>query len=376
MAKETNKIKVLQLFVANAKGGRTQYILNTWNYIDKDYFQFDFVTLSKELDFEKELIETGAKVFYVSCYAEENLGLFRKEITEILKNGYDVVHIHSSFLRSVEVEHLARAAGVRRIIIHSHNFGIGCAIDEKESEMMLKIHNRNKQELKADVADVFLACSNEAADFMYGPQIPTEKIRVIPNGIDLERFTYSESGRYEIRKEFSIREDEYVIGNVGRFVYQKNHDFLIDVFYEIAKKYSNVLLLLIGAGDLEDDIRKKVDKYGLNKRVLFAGKRNDLPKIYSAMDMFMLPSRFDGFPLSLIEAQAEGLPSIAGNVPQNAKLCEKTSILPLDKDIWINSFEKIYKNREPRTGLRKEQIEIHSIKRQVQELEKIYKEGL
>ena len=128
------KIKVLQLFVANAKGGKTQYMLNTWNNIDRNKFHFDFVTLSKSLDFEKLLTNEGCKVFYISCYAEENYSQFIKEFDEIFKNDYDVVHIHFSFWRSFVIEERAKIAGVKKVILHAHNIGVGSESNEKKGK--------------------------------------------------------------------------------------------------------------------------------------------------------------------------------------------------------------------------------------------------
>lgn len=366
------KIKVLQLFVANAKGGRTQYMLNNWQHIDKTRFQFDFATLSPSLDFAAQLEEEGCKVHYVSCYAEDNLEQFVKEIDQILKSGYDVVHVHSSFWRSFTVEERAKRAGVGKIIIHAHNFGIGSVATQEEAEDLTKKHYALRDKITSDMADYFLACSKEAAEWMYGNKIDAKKVKILRNGIDLQKYKFNEKVRKEVREEFGFS-DKFVIGNVGRFVYQKNHDFLVDIFYEISKRAEDVVLLLIGIGELRNEIEQKTERLGIKDKVIFLGKRNDVDRLMQGMDLFVLPSRFDGFPLSLLEAQAAGLPCVAGNVPHNASLSERAKIVGLDLELWRDSILQEYSVRK-RNLVREDILNLHDIKRQVKELEKIYLE--
>lgn len=366
-----SKIKILQMFVANAKGGRTQYMLNMWQNIDKSRFQFDFATLSPSLDFAEELQNEGCKIFFVSCYAEDNYEQFVKEIDEILENGYDVVHIHSSFWRSFTIEERAKLAGVRKIILHSHNFGIGGVSNEQDAKKLEKKHYELREKIHSDMADYFLACSEEAAKWMYGNKIDKNKIRVLRNGIDICKFKYNESVRKSVREQLGLT-NKYVIGNIGRFVYQKNHEFLIDVFYQVCKQVKDVVLLLIGIGELRDEIERKVKRLGIEDKVIFLGKRNDVEKLMQGMDLFTLPSRFDGFPLSLLEAQAAGLPCIAGNVPPNASLSERTRVVELKQEVWIKYILEEYSSRK-RNFISEDILELHDIRIQVKELERIYK---
>lgn len=364
------KKKILQMFVANAKGGRTQYMLNNWQYIDKEKFQFDFATLSPKLDFADRLEKEGCKIHYITCYAEENLEQFISEIDRVFSEGYDVVHIHFSFWRSFTIEERARKAGIKKIVLHAHNFGIGGVGSAEEAKILTDRHYELRSRLSSDMADYFLACSGEAAEWMYGDKLTSDCIRILRNGIDLEKFRYNEAVRTEIRKLLGV-ENKYVIGNVGRFVYQKNHEFLINVFSQVCKEAENVVLLLIGAGDLQSKIEKQTEELGIHGQVVFLGKRNDVEKLMQGMDIFVLPSRFDGFPLSLLEAQAAGLPCIASNVPGDSALSDRTRIIELDQNRWNDCIMDEYKSRE-RCQLSDKLLELHDIRKQVKELEEIY----
>lgn len=367
------KIKVLQMFVANAKGGRTQYMLNAWKHIDRNLFQFDFATLSPKLDFAENLEAEGCKIHYVSCYAEDDYDRFVSEIDKIFEQKYDVIHIHSSFWRSTTIEERAKAVGIKNIIIHAHNFGIGGALSEEEAMVLEQRHFRIRESISDDLATRYLACSEEAAEWMYGTSISADKIKVLRNGIDLNKYRYNEKARHDVRAKLGV-DDKYVLGNVGRFVYQKNHEFLIDVFGEVCKHNDNTVLLLIGIGELQDKIKTKVKHLGLEEKVRFLGARNDVDQILQGMDLFLLPSRFDGFPLSLLEAQAAALPCIAGNVPPNAALCERTQIIELNIDKWVQAIDKEI-IRKDRSYIDEEKLKLHDINIQIKELEKIYREG-
>lgn len=363
--------KVLQMFLSNAKGGRTQYMLNNFKYIDRTIFQMDFVSLSKNLDFSKDLEQRGSKIHYVSCYAEENPQKFINEINQIFNYDYDIIHIHFAFWRSFIIEEQARKARIKKIILHSHNSGIGAATNQNDAEKLSKQHFELREQISDGMADYFLACSNEAARWMYGDKINSSKIQIIRNGIDIKKYRYNEEKRKELRRMLHI-ESNIVIGHIGRFVYQKNHEFLINVFFGIAKQLPNAKLVLVGTGELENRIKNKVAEMGLAEKVLFLGKRNDIEQILQAMDIFLFPSRYEGFPLSLLEAQASGLSCIAGNVSPDIVLSKNTKIVELNIEKWINEILKIYSHIERNVNINS--LENYDIRKHVKEVEKIYLE--
>jgi len=365
------KIKVLHFPIRNNIGGVTQYALNNWKYIDKERFQFDFATLSKNLDYEDELIKQGCKVFHISCYAEDNKTQFAKEINQILDENYDVIHLHTSYWKTFCIEEIAKQRKVPKVIVHSHNTMVNIN-DENERIRILKIHNLQKRCFTSDLATDFCACSQMAADWLFGEQIPKDKIRIMKNAIDVEKFSYNENVRNEYRKKLGL-ENCYVLGHVGRFVYQKNHEFLIDVFNEVLKNIPTARLMLIGTGELEIDIREKLNKYGIQDKVLFLGKCNDVNYWMQAMDLFLLPSKFEGLPIVLIEAQSAGLKCLASaNISREAAITDNIEFIPLNGDEWIKSIIRYSKGYE-----RKNLNDVitnagYNIRYQVRELENLY----
>lgn len=263
---EQNKIKVLHFTIANTGGGITKFVLRLWKYIDRERFHFDFVTMSKKLDFADQLEQEGCKIFYLSAYAEDDRKTFVEEVKHILKNDYDIVHLHTSWWRGFLLEQLAREAGVPKIIIHSHNTDVH--IKENQSrEDARRLHYEQRNLLTDKMATDFIACSEDASQWLYGERISKDKIRIIPYAIEVKQYQYNEIVRKKYRKELGLALDDFVIGHVGRFAYQKNHEFLIDVFKEVAKINAKAKLILIGIGELEDKIKSQVHTYDLEDRV-------------------------------------------------------------------------------------------------------------
>lgn len=344
------KIKVIHFTIANSGGGITKYILRLWKYIDRSKFEFDFVTMSKTLDFAQELEKEGCKVYYLSTYAEDDREQFETEVKEILKNGgYDVMYLHTSWWRGFVLEEIGKEIGIPKIIVHSHNTNVH--IKENQSrEDAINLHYEQRERLSQDIATDFLACSQEAADWLYDNKISKEKIQIIPYAIELENYQFNSQIRKEYREKLGIN-DEFVIGHVGRFAFQKNHDFLIEVFKEIVKTNDNVKLLLVGVGELEDSIKDKVSALGLQDKVIFAGKREDINCLMQAMDLFAFPSRFEGFGIVLIEAQAAGLKCIVSKeIPSIAFLTENIEALSFDILLWKDKILE-YMSGYPRKNM-------------------------
>lgn len=368
-----DKFKVLQFPVRNTGGGVTQYARNNWEYIDKSRFLFDFATCDSHLDFEQELASQGCKVHYISCYAEQNMEQFCREFNQILDNGYDAVHLHTSFWKSFIVEQLCREKNVPVIIVHSHNSHIGGLSQNDDREAAIALHNQKKMEFSKDLATHFCACSPQAADWLFGQQIPRNNIQILPNTINTEQFAYQPEVRRRYRKELSIK-NKFVIGHVGRFEYQKNHDFLIDVFYSVLQEMPNAVLLSIGVGELYEDSRQKCDRLGISNRVLFLGKRSDVSSLYQAMDCFCLPSRFEGLAIVLIEAQCAGLPTLVSQpcVPQQ-KITNQLVGLPFSVDAWRNEIINTANQQCERLDYSWQVANAgYAISCQIRQLEKIY----
>jgi glycosyltransferase involved in cell wall biosynthesis len=329
------KIKVLQFPVSDTKGGVTQYALQNWRFIDKSKFQFDFATRSKSLDFAEEILSQGCKIHNFTCSSEENEVQFIKEINNILNDNYDVIHLHTLFWKGTLVEKIAMQRGCPKVIIHAHNSMVD-VIDETKRKNYVKTHNYYRNLISLNDATNFCACSKDAANWLFGPQIPRERIQILNNAIDLHNYSFSPSIREITRHELNL-DGYYVLGHIGRFEYLKNHDMLIDIFKEVYKIIPNARLMMVGGGVLEDTIRQKVIDYGLEKAVMFMGKRNDVPKLLQAMDLFLLPSRFEGLGLALVEAQAAGLKCITSkNTPSEVEITPNIIFAPESITEWVD----------------------------------------
>lgn len=372
MSKE--KIKVLQFTVAAGKGGRTLYVLNNWKHIDKSKFQFDFITFSSTLDFEQELLDEGCKVFHISCYPEQNRERFIRELDTILDQGYDVIHIHTSFWADTVVEERAKEKGVKKIIIHSHSTGFASGTknyDITKEKEALKLHNSIKEKLSEDMATDFWACSNSAANWLFGNEIPQTKIRLMKNAVDVSQFAFNSIVREKYRKELGL-EDYYVYGIVGRLAYEKNQDFLLRVFREISNERDDCKLLIVGHGEKEAEYKRFVRENNLESKVFFTGFRTDVNCLLQAMDCLCMPSRFEGFPIALIEAQASGLRCVISDViTKETLISDLIKQLPLRKEEWIEELSNY------RLFDREKYIEVvrnagFDIREQILQLEKMY----
>ena len=257
--------------------------------------------------------------------------LIRKPIKEFLeKHHYDVIHIHSgsiSVLAIMAAE--ADKAGVKRVIVHSHVDG---EIDNLKHKVLRFIASLSMRRH----VDIYCACSRKAADWKFEPKYAS-KTYIIKNGIDTEKFKYNPQKRIEMRQKLGV-ESQFVIGHVGRFNYQKNHEFLINVFEAVVQRDPSCRLLLVGSGDDMKKIQKLVISKCLEDRVTFTGSVTNVEDYLQAMDVFVFPSRFEGLGIVAIEAQCSGLPVVASSaVPTDAKV-DNMTFLPLSEgaDRWAD----------------------------------------
>lgn len=196
--------------------------------------------------------------------------------------------------------------------------------------------------------DVKIAPSMLAAEYTFGKRdVRNGLVYILPNGLELKKFQFSEEGRLKIRSEFGIPADAFVVGHVGRFNKQKNHLFLLDIFKKLYKRKKNAVLLLVGSGELESAMRDKVVQYGLEKMVFFAGVRFDMPNLLSAMDVFVFPSLYEGMPNAVIEAQACGISCyVSDSITKEANITGLVRYLSINNsDVWVESLESLKQNK-------------------------------
>lgn len=322
-------IRVLQIIGSLNMGGAESFIVNLYRNIDRNEVQFDFLLYDKPQgkNFYDEVEKMGACIYYVP---PKKKGLVRnyKSVKEIVRqHGYKVVWKHMDNCFSGIDIIAAKQGGARRCILHSH-----CTWCLR-FERMLHYLVRPWVNLFADER---WACGNEAAKFMFG----NRKYMVVNNGIELDRFCYREEIRNEYRTAYDLQ-NRVVIGNIGRFDPAKNHGFMIDVFCEFYRQEERAVLVLVGEGELQDVIKERVRECGIEDRVLFLNTRSDTAELLQMMDIFIMPSKYEGFGIALLEAQATGLPCIASDrIPKQVNVTGQVEYLPLD-DVrqWVDMLQ-------------------------------------
>lgn len=339
-------VKILQFAIASSQGGYTQYVTNIWRLMDKNKIHFDFVTFSKTIDFAKEFIHGGCKIHQISVYPEENMSGFIDEFGKVLNCGYDIIEIHTSFWKSTIVEQMAKERNIK-VIVHAHSTGISKARNEEEEERLLKKHFDIKAGIDKSLADYYFACSQNAANWLFGDAIPKEKIQIVHNTIDANRFAFNKETREQMRRSLQLQ-GRFVIGHVGRLERVKNQSFLIDIFAEVYKQIKNAVLLVVGDGSQRESLEKQVESLGISDLVVFAGKKEETERYYQVMDIFMLPSLLEGFSIVLLEAQCSGLKCLCSEgVPPEVSVTDGIQRISLyNRERWIQETIKVWSTYE------------------------------
>ena len=275
---------------------------------------------------------------------------------KIFRQGkYDVVHCHLDWFLNSYVCFIAMLAGIKKRIAHHHQaYSIRSLSHAEGTDHCMSFRALTRNLLCALMripcklfATHWLACGEAAAIDGWGKwAFKKGKVTVLPNAIDPERFKFSESARREIRAKYGIADDDFVIGHVGRFYPQKNHEFLIDVFSEVRLQKPNAKLLLLGDGPLQEKIRQKTEILGIAESVIFAGLQKDPAPFYSAMDVFAFPSLWEGLGIVLLEAQYSGLPCVVSEVvPREVDVSSNIVYLQMQKNLWIESLFEMSENK-------------------------------
>lgn len=328
-------IRILQCVNDMHRAGLETMLMNYYRNIDRSKIQFDFLTHRPyKSDYDDEILSLGGKVYYAPRLYPQNLPAYFKWMDRFFKEHpeYKIVHSHIDAMSYLPLK-AAKKAGVLVRIAHSHNTSI-----DKDFKYLLKKYYRSKI---TSVATDYCACGQEAGKFLF----KNKDFTFIPNAIEVDRFLYNERLRETKRKELGI-ENEFVVGHVGRLSYQKNHKLLIEIFNEFLKSEPNSVLLLVGVGEKEEEIKKQIHDLKLDTKVRFLGNRNDVNELYQVMDVFVMPSFFEGVPVVGIEAQFSDLPCIFSNkVPVEVKFNSKTQFVDLDANLkeWVQAIKNTKK---------------------------------
>ncbi|MCR4663689.1 MAG: glycosyltransferase family 1 protein [Endomicrobiaceae bacterium] len=334
--------KILEMTGSLNCAGIETLLVNVLKNIDRDKFKIDFLVVANQKYFyTDEVLKFGSKIYtypFKKVYKFLIPFFFLKEIFVLLKNKYDVVHCHFYFSSGI-ILLLAWLCGVKTRIVHSHT----------ERKMFApKILRKPFTKIMQKIIDIFatdkIACSKEAGIALYGDNA---NFKIVNNGVVVDKFKFDSQIRQKTRENFNLG-DSFVLGHIGRFVELKNHSFLVDIFNEILKYKKNSVLLFIGEGPLEEEIKEKVNNLKLEKQVKFLGVRSDINNIYQAMDVFLLPSLFEGLPIVGIEAQTAGLPCFfSDKISKEVKIVNSHFIsLKENSEFWAKKIIDICENFE------------------------------
>lgn len=362
-------IRVAQIIGKWLGGGVESVVMNYYRNIDKSKIQFDFICDEDSTNIPRAEIESmGGRIILIPPY--QKVFKYQKELKRVLKEEkYKIVHSHINAL-SVFPLRAAKKAGVPVRIAHSHS-----TTNKKEwKKNLLKM--ALKPFSKVYATDYF-ACTEHAGRWLFGDkEFDKGNVYVLNNAIDLDKFKYDEQVRIAKRKELGIDDNTIVIGHAGRFVAQKNHEFIIDVFNEVHKENKNTKLMLIGKGPLEEQIKEKVKQYELTEAVMFLGQRpEDIHELYQAMDVFLFPSLYEGLGMVAIEAQCSGLPCICSTeVPKIAKVTDNVEFIDLTENVekWTKEILLHVNNDRKKDYIEQAEKCGYNIKSEVKKLEKKY----
>lgn len=359
----SNKIKVLHYIPGFKFGGIESRMLEVFKGIDKTKYQLDFLILTSLDNYLVEEIKAlGGNVFKAPSFSPKNIINHIDGLKRVLSDTkYDIIHCHSSATGFVLLW-LAKKQGIKGRIMHARTSSFAGSSLPHLRKLMQKIsvHYSNTQ----------LAVSQKAGDWAFGRR----EFQVIPNSIDLEKFTYNTKERNEVREFYAIN-DKNVFGHIGRNTYAKNHKFLFEVFSEISKLKPDSILLLVGVDSKEQNLNQWITELGIAGKVVFCGYQEDVSKYYSAMDVLIFPSFYEGLPGTLIEAQASGLKCYCSDViTKEVSLTENIEFIGINEGAkkWSSKIIKSMANPNRRSYMEEIKNKGFTIEATVRMFEKLY----
>lgn len=319
-------IRILHVLGGLSLGGAESRIMDLYRNLNRDEIQFDFlVHAEEEQHFDKEIKELGGRIYRVPKFKLYNWFSYKKALRRFFAEHHEfrAVHGHMTSTASIYLP-LAKKAGIPIAIAHSRSAGTAPGLKGMATRWLRRSLKRR--------ADICLACSKEAGEAVYGKKwVEQGRVEVIPNAIAADKYVYDEKERRRLRAELGL-ENRLVIGHVGSFRAAKNHTFLIQVFAKLHEKRPDAVLLLLGAGELLEEIRRQVAEAGLEDAVRFLGNRADVSPYYQAMDYLVFPSLYEGLPGTVVEAQTSGLKClISDKISREVCLTELVTVLSLER---------------------------------------------
>ena len=341
-------------------GGAETFLMKLYRRMDKTKYQMDFcINVFDKCFYEEEISALGGKIYRISSKSE-SISTFKKQLYEIIKeNHYNyVLRITSSAFGFMDLK-IAHKAGANVCAVRSSNSSDGGSLKSK-------IAHRLGRLLYGKYVNVKIAPSDLAAEYTFGKKAyENGAVNILHNAIDIDQYGFNADMRRRIRSEFGISDDITLLGHVGRFMTQKNHAFLLEVFSEYVKLNEKSALMFVGDGELESAIKQRASELGIFDRIIFTGVRSDVPSLLSAMDAFVFPSFYEGMPNTVIEAQAAGLPCvISDRITREADITGLVKFLPLESpEKWAGeTLQVIGTEREtPVDSFKKNKYDIESV---------------
>lgn len=331
-------IRVLHLFTTLNNGGVESFLYNYYSHMDQTVIRFDEVVPGEEIGYMEPMFKKlNSKVYHVERF-KNNPIKHCISVAKIIREGnYDIIHCHG--YKSIIGLIFAKKYGCKVRIIHSH-------MAYTKENFIERIIRKLIVFIAKKLATDKFSCGIDAANWLFGSEeVDKGKVDIINNAIDIHKYSYSEEKREKIRNELNIK-NEFVIGNVARLTYQKNQEYLLDIIKELIKIMPKSKLLLIGEGEDEKILKRKCNELKIQENVEFLGLREDISTILSALDFFVLPSRYEGLPVVLAEVQAAGLYAlISDTVTKEINVTNTLNYFSLSKSPkeWSNNIVKIYK---------------------------------
>ena len=326
------------------RGGIESYMMNYYRHFDRTKIQIDFIVhdAGGYGYYDDEIKKMGGNIFVLPQKSKHPFTYTSKLKRILKKNDYKIIHTHMDAMGAWVLK-TAKQCGIPVRIAHSHN-------TQHLSTNPIKLFFLEQARKNINrYATHRMACSEAAGKWLF----KDAPFQIIRNAIDIDKFLYNPESREKIRRKWSINQNDFLIGHIGRFDTQKNHSFLIDVFKQVHQKCPQCKLMLVGEGRLMHKIKAKVEQLNLKESVIFTGSRNDVNLFYNAFDLFVLPSLFEGLGIVAIEAEVNGCPVILSNyVPLETQIVSNALYIPLKTKKWSNYIEKNIKQKNQREPIK------------------------
>lgn len=335
-------LRILNLFTIMNRGGAETMVMNYYRNIDKSKIQFDFMVHRSERGaYDDEIEAMGGKIYRMCPIYPQNFTKYKHMLAAFFKEHpeYKIIHSHMSELGCFAFIQ-AQKNGVKVKICHAHNAPVRESMNLKEKAQLVFRNYFKKKMLP--YSDYLFVCGEEAGNWLYGKE-NKDKFIMMNNAVDAQKFKYNEIVRQKTREELGLG-NSFTLINVGRFNPQKNHGFILDIFKSLKSICPDAVLLLVGTGDMLDEIKEKANRLSISDSVKFLGMRSDIDSLLQAGDVFIFPSLYEGLPVTMVEAQASGIKCfISDAIPSQCIITNDVTVLSLkdSAEIWAQKISAL-----------------------------------